>query len=319
MAKVRTAALAGAAALMLTLTPACKRQSTEQPAPVIIATVDGEPIYAYQIARELERFHVGEDAGPARVKLVRSILDGLVLERILLTEADRQKIEVSKEEATEALAQLARGYRARDFHEMIHHNYLTPGLLQNRVMDRLRIERLLELQVREIPQPTDEELAAYYQQNPERFSVPEQVRVRQIVVRTREEAEQLRERARHNTLFEELARKHSVAPEASRGGDLGYFGRGVMPPIFDQICFSMSPGDISDVVASEYGFHLFQMVEKRSAGNMSLEEARGDIVQELTEAKRQQAVNAYIEGLRARAKVVRDVDAAARLVEKEEA
>ena len=62
-----------------------------------------------------------------------------------------------------------------------------------------------------------------------------------------------------------LARKHSLSPDAKQGGDLGWFERGAMPPIFEQVCFALPEGKVSDVVASSYGFHLFKVIGRRPA------------------------------------------------------
>ncbi|MBN2361860.1 MAG: peptidyl-prolyl cis-trans isomerase [Deltaproteobacteria bacterium] len=314
----RAARLRALGALAAIALGACSRSATEPTPPEAVATVDGAPIFAYQLQRELRRFHAPDATAKSRVEVASALLENLILEKLLLAEADREQIAVAAEETAEEIERVARGYRPRDFQEMLHRNYLTPGLLGERVSERMRIERLLSSHAAASQPASDDELRAYYEANRGRFSVPEQVHARQIVVRTREEAEQLRERAA-KTAFEELARNYSIAPEASQGGDLGFFGRGVMPPIFDQICFALEPGTMSDVVPSEYGYHLFKLVEKRAAEQRSFDEAREDVALELAKERRRQAVQRYLAELQQRAKIVRQVDALARLVGAENA
>lgn len=310
--RVRAARLGalGAAAIALI---SCARSGTETPPPEVIATVDGAPIYAYQLQRELKRFAAPEATAASRVAVATALLDNLILEKLLLGEAEREKITVASEETAEEIERVGRGYRARDFQETLHRNFLTPSLLGERVADRMRIERLLSSHAAASQPASDDELRTYYEANRGRFSAPEQVHARQIVVRTREEAEQMHARAA-KTSFEELARNYSIAPEAAQGGDLGFFGRGVMPPVFDDVCFGLEPGTMSPVVASEYGYHLFKLIEKRPAEQRSFDEAREDVATELTKERRRLAVQGYLAELQQRAKIVRHVDALARLV-----
>jgi len=307
------AARLGALGTALIALGSCARPAPEASAPEVIATVDGAPIYGYQLQRELKRFNAPEATAASRVAVASALLDNLILEKLLLSEAEREQIVVASEETAEEIERVARGYRARDFQETLHRNFLTPSLLEERVADRMRIERLLSSHAAASQPASDDELRAYFEANRGRFSSPEQVHARQIVVRTREEAEQLHERAA-KTSFEELARNYSIAPEATQGGDLGFFGRGVMPPVFDEVCFALEPGTMSGVVASEYGFHLFKLIEKRPAEQRGFDEAREDVLVELTKERRRQAAQRYLAELQQRAKIVRHVDALARLV-----
>jgi parvulin-like peptidyl-prolyl isomerase len=286
--------------------------------PEVVATVDEQPIYAHQVLRELERYQARETEPAKRVALATAMLDKLVLEKVLLTEVKRRDIKVATEEVAEALEQATRGYRTRDLNQIMNLNYMTPGLFRDRVEDQLRIERLLMTAVSDGPPPEDDVLQAYYQTHSDRFQKPEQVRARQILVRTREEAQQLREHARTTESFEKLAREHSLAPEASKGGELGFFGRGVMPPVFDEVCFTLEPRAISEVVASDYGFHLFQVIDKRPAEIIPFDEAKSDIARELNALNRREAIAQFVAELKNHAKIVRNLEVLARLVGTEE-
>jgi len=299
------------AAGLLTLAAACSwlHPSDETPPPVVAAVVGTSPIYLYQLKRELSRYQSEALERTSQVTLAKALLDDMVLERVLLDEARRKGIEISAEEVTEARQRIAGGYRPGELHQLLHRNHMTPEVLEERLADHLRIERLIEAQIGPTEPPSEEALREYYAANPLRFEVPAQVRARQILVQTREEAEELRTRAKRGEPFERLARNYSLAPEASKGGDLGFFGRGVMPPVFDQVCFTLQPGEISDVVASEYGFHLFQVLEARPAETTSFEEARDQLMRDLTDRARQAAAERLVAQLREKAQVTIHVEA----------
>src|SRR5947208_7473454 len=113
-----------------------------------------------------------------------------------------------------------------------------------------------------------------YNNNSEQYTTPEQVRASHILLKTegndvaavKAKAEELLKQARAGADFAELARKNSDdEASAKNGGDLDYFGRGRMVPEFDQAVFAMKPGDISDLVKTQYGYHIIKLVDKKNA------------------------------------------------------
>ena len=147
------------------------------------------------------------------------------------------------------------------------------------------------------------EVRKYYQDNPQQFERPEQVRVRQIVVSTEAEAQQVLEQLQGNPDFAALAREKSTAPEAGQGGDLGYFSRGEMPAEFN-VVFALPKGGVSGVVKSPYGFHVFKLENKRPAGPLGLEEASPSIREKLTHEKQDRRYQQWLKELRSRTKFV---------------
>jgi peptidyl-prolyl cis-trans isomerase C len=133
-----------------------------------------------------------------------------------------------------------------------------------------------------------------YQAQPERFAVPEQVRVRHILLRgddAEARAQALLAQLRAGADFEALAREHSQDPgSAGRGGDLGFFGRGRMVPAFEEAAFALQqPGELSAPVRTEFGVHLLQLVQRRPAGRQPFDEVREALEQEVMQQLRAQA------------------------------
>ena len=159
---------------------------------------------------------------------------------------------------------------------------------------------------------TDREITRYYNENLARFSSPEQVQASHILFKTgpevdeaevRAKAESVLAQARSGTDFAELAQEHSEDTTAANGGDLGYFGRGKMVPEFDQVVFALPIGDISDLVQSQYGFHIIKVTGKQDAMTQPLEalreQIRGTLTQEKASAKVDEAVESAAEKLQA--------------------
>jgi peptidyl-prolyl cis-trans isomerase D len=129
-----------------------------------------------------------------------------------------------------------------------------------------------------------------YNNNSEQYTTPEQVRASHILLKTegkddaavKAKAEELLKQARGGADFAELARKNSEdEASAKNGGDLDYFGRGRMVPEFDQAVFAMQPGTVSDLVKTQYGYHIIKLVDKKNATTRPLTEVRQQLSDQL--------------------------------------
>jgi peptidyl-prolyl cis-trans isomerase C len=119
------------------------------------------------------------------------------------------------------------------------------------------------------------------------------------VVKSQEEARRVLAKIREGMSFDEAARRWSLSPDAKVGGDLGFFKRGMMPPVFDQTCFNLQPRQVSEVVSSEYGYHLFKVLDRRPAEQRPLQKVRGEVERLLLQMKREAAQQRTLLELRA--------------------
>jgi peptidyl-prolyl cis-trans isomerase D len=170
--------------------------------------------------------------------------------------------------------------------------------------------------------PTAQQIEAFYASNQQQFGNPEQVHAQHILLKTtgkdaaavRTQAESvLKEVKAAGADFPALARKYSE-DDASKpsGGDLGFFGRGSMVKAFEDAAFSMAPGQVSDLVQTEYGFHIIKALERRPAGQRPLAEVKDQISEQLKWQQAQERATALSTSLGARIKSPADLDAAAR-------
>jgi peptidyl-prolyl cis-trans isomerase D len=136
--------------------------------------------------------------------------------------------------------------------------------------------------------PADVEKA--YNDNLQQYTTPEQVRASHILLKTdgkddaavKAKAEDVLKQAKAGADFAALAKKYSEDEgSAKNGGDLDYFGRGKMVPEFDQAVFAMKPGDISDLVKSQFGYHIIKLVDKKAATSRPLNDVRAQITDQL--------------------------------------
>jgi peptidyl-prolyl cis-trans isomerase D len=129
-----------------------------------------------------------------------------------------------------------------------------------------------------------------YNNNIEQYTTPEQVRASHILFKTegkddaavKAKAEDVLKQAKAGADFAELAKKYSEDTDSAKnGGDLDYFGRGKMVPEFDQAVFAMQPGQISDLVKTQYGYHIIKLVDKKAATTRTLADVRQQIMDQL--------------------------------------
>jgi peptidyl-prolyl cis-trans isomerase D len=145
--------------------------------------------------------------------------------------------------------------------------------------------------------PADVERA--YNENIEQYSTPEQLRASHILLRTegkdeaavKAAAEDVLKQAKSGADFAALAKKYSDDEGTKeKGGDLDFFGRGRMVPEFDTAAFAMKPGEISDLVKTQYGFHIIKLVDKKGGTTKTIDEVRQQLTDQLSFEKAQQEV-----------------------------
>jgi peptidyl-prolyl cis-trans isomerase D len=188
-----------------------------------------------------------------------------------------------------------------------------------RVGEKRKIKFLLidveQLRAKTVVPPSDAE--KYYRQNEDRYTTPEQVRASHILLKTegkdeaavRAKAEALLNQAKSGADFAELAKKNSEdEASAKQGGDLDYFGRGRMVKEFEDVAFSLQPGQISDLVKSPFGFHIIKVVDKKPETKRPLADVRAQIADELAFQRAQEQAQTLADQIKPQITSAADLD-----------
>jgi peptidyl-prolyl cis-trans isomerase C len=292
---------------LLSLTFAACSQSSK-----VIAKVDGTSITAADLTAEMRLERGSYDPALLRTdanfeQFRKMAFDRLVQEAILLQEAKRLGVTASDEE----LAQIDdAGKEAQaTFKQVLAEQGIDAKRWREAQRRRLLIGKLIDAEVMEKIPVDQAKVDAYYKEHPQEFRENTQFHARQILVDTREEAERIHARLKKGDDFAELARNFSVSPDGKRGGDLGFFDAQAYPEAFANVCQQLAIGQVSDVVATPYGYQIFQLLEKRPARQRPFEEVRMQIKKHLQEEKIEEVFEPWLKGLTEKAKL--EIDDAA--------
>jgi len=236
----------------------------------------------------------------------------LVNQNLLLQEADRQGITPAEEDIDEQIEEIIAQFPSpAAFESQLGMAGLTIDRLREDIRRNLKIQKLVEAQLPDDLEASEEEIEEFYRENAGQFEREEQVEASHILIQVDpgeseeakaeklEEIQALRVRIEGGEDFAEVAREGSQDQGTKdRGGSLGFFGRGQMIPAFEEVAFSLEEGDLSDVVETQFGYHLILVTGKREAGTVPLEEVSDQIGMFLTNQKQQTIVGEYLRQLR---------------------
>lgn len=230
---------------------ACKRKPATPPD--VIARVGERMVTLADFKRYLDR-NAGTELAQLTPEVASAMLDQFLEEIIVSEYAASHGIEVPAEKIAAAVRTAA-------------------GVTVVEKRDEMRRETLIAKLSSEIPEPSAAELQAYYQKNQGEFRSGEEVRVRQILVRDEALAAEIVKKLKAGQPFGELSSAHSLAPNAKRGGEIGFVSRGELPKMFEEEIFRLQPGQFSEVIRTDSSFHIFQVDERRAAGMLDLQAA----------------------------------------------
>ncbi len=289
--------------ILLFLFTGCHDRS-EAVSPVLL-TVDGRAVTLEQFRSCFAKtLPADQSLSPEEQgDLERSFLVQTVDRELTMAEASRLNIVLSEGELEAAMAEARSDYPAEEFLALLAERGLSEKQWRQELEESLLMEKVVRQAVYSLVTVNDEDIAQYYQEHRDEFDRPEQVRARQIVVADETEGNRLLGELRHGADFAALAREHSLSPDAEDGGDLDFFARGEMPPEFDAVVFTLPEGQLSDLVKSEYGYHIFQVQERRPAVRLSLDTVRDTIREAIRGQNEEQAYQEWLRGLRERASI----------------
>jgi len=249
----------------------------------VVARVGERMVTLADFKRYLER-NTGTDLAQMGPEVASAMIDQYMEEIILAEYAAAHGVEIPAE-------QIAAAVRA------------DAGSTVMEKRDDMRRQKLIGNLSAEIPPAPDNELRAYYDQHINEFRSGEEVSVRQILVHDETLANQIEDKLKRGQSFEDLSSQFSLAPNAKKGGEIGFVGRGELPKMFEDEIFALKPGSVSGVIRTDSSFHIFKVDERRPPGvipfsaaapvlreRLKEEEVRNRIAELVARARKEMAV-----------------------------
>ena len=261
----------------------------------------------------------GQAIRPDMMMEARKMLLENLIDRELLYQQSRVKgISIKDAEVNEQFDRLKKQYPdEQSFKDSMAEDHLTEDTVKSRIRMNLAVQEFVEKEFGGKVDVTEAEAKAFYDGHPAYFTEPETIRASGILIKVdmksdaakkeeaRKKLEDIQRREKKGEDFAILAKDFSQDASAAQGGDLGTIPRGRMPKALDDAAFSLKPGEVSNVVETELGFHLIKVHEKKPEKVVPFKEAEEKIRQHLANQKLKQKVDEYLNEVKKTAKIER--------------
>jgi peptidyl-prolyl cis-trans isomerase C len=287
-----------------------------------VAVVNGVTISKDTYDRELNFFVRRAAPGGQQIPDVQmaqmksEVLESLIDRELLFQESKKKGIQVKSDAVSDQLQKIQQRYpNKEEFKKLLSNMGLTESDVQAQIERGMAIQELLDKEVTGKIKVSDEETKAFYDKNPQLFQQPEQIKASHILIKVQADApadqkaearkkiEDVQQKVKKGEDFATLAKTYSEGPSGPKGGDLGYFRRGQMVKPFEEAAFSLKPDETSEIVETQFGYHLIKVNDKKPAKKMTYTEVKDRLSENLKKQKQDSEANAYIETLRKDAKI----------------
>jgi len=288
--------------------------------------VDGVEISETAVRYELQRLvqfyaaHMSSAEIEAQMPLLRKkACQQAIGARLLIDEANALNIRVPSEEIDERLEEMIENVGGEDkFTAQLKEQGLARKQVVASIAQGLRVDKLVDTIAADVPDPTEEEMRAHFDTHRREYRLSDRVQAQHILVSPDSESEADKEVARSRLMeirqkivggadFGDQAAAHSACPSGREGGgSLGWFSRGMMVPEFDEAVFSMTVGELSEIIETPFGLHIIKKTASEPGGEAEFEDVKERVMDFLHHARRGEAIATHVEELKKKAVIEED-------------
>ncbi|MFC1621521.1 peptidylprolyl isomerase [Candidatus Omnitrophota bacterium] len=251
-----------------------------------------------------------------RDRLRIQILEELISAELLYQESKKSDLGNLNNKVNEQFENIKSGFASeKEFKDVLKERGVSEKELKEDIKKGLYIKAFLDSDVYAGVAVSEQDKQQEYEKNKDKLNIAEQVRASHILIAAKQDAsdevknsakakiEELRKRVLLGEDFAALAKANSQDGSAQNGGDLGYFGRGAMVKPFEDAAFGLEIGQTSQVVETQFGYHILKLTDKQAARTLSYEEIKPDIERFLLNQRKGEVLQKFVTGLRNKAKI----------------
>jgi len=263
---------------------------------------------------QLKNSYRGQELADKLNEMRRSLLNQLIEDRLVYQESVKMKIEILDNDVDEKVQEFKKRFKTNEeFNKIMIAQGMTMTKLREKYRQQLAIRRLQMAQVRSRVLVSPKEIEDFYVAHEEEFNMPEKIKLRSITIRktpdkqgkpdedAKSKSAQILADVKKGADFAKIAEAHSEDHNAASGGDLGFVGRGEMAKNIDEIVFALNLNDVSPLIESDIGYHIFKVEERQAGKKSSLEEARQFIHDVIFREKSQKRFGEWMKELKSKA------------------
>jgi peptidyl-prolyl cis-trans isomerase C len=318
------AALVSCGSFVAAAEPDVKKESAAAAAaPVIaapqgpVARVNGSVIDAIELRRAKKVLTRGQSVPVEQQAAVdKQAVEQLVSAELLYQAAAKLEIKDLEKQIDTKLAQGKTRFKDdQEFKKAIKDLEMDEKDLREYTRRDLLISRFVDTAFVAKTTIPDTEIRSFYDKNQDKFKRDESVKASHILIgvdgkataeekkKALEKAEKLKKELAGGADFALLAKDNSTCPSSKQGGDLGFFGKGQMVPSFEKAAFALKPGEISDIVETQFGYHIIKLTDKKAAEIADFKDVKAKIEEYLKGQKVNEAIQKYLEETKKTAKI----------------
>lgn len=291
--------------------PAAKVDAVFQGIPEVVAKVNGAPIKAIVFLRAKKALEKQQLSAEKRKELNELAIAQVVSTELLYQAGKKLTIkDLDKQVKDKLAATKARFSKPEDYAKSLKAADMDENEMKDYIRRTLIVNNLIQSTIASRIKVSDEDCSKFYENNKDKFTHGEMVRVSHILCsvasnasaadkkKASEKAEKLRAQLVKGADFAKLAKANSNGSNSKNGGDLNFISKGQMDPAFEKAAFSLKKGAISNVVETKLGYHIIKVTDTKKAGTESFKEVRPEIVDYLKDRQLTVAVSKFVTELR---------------------
>jgi len=282
------------------------------------AIVNGVEISGESVAFELDRlakFYMSHGMSMDEIKqnlpkLEEKALEQAIGAKLLLDRASQLDLPVSAADIDAEVAKVITQVGGEEnYQKALSAQNITEADFRKELEKGARVNRLVEQACSGVPEPTEDEVSSFFEAHKAEFVEEPKVLCQHILVKGTsaeafEKIRAIRERIVNDGAdFAKEAKEHSDCPSGQEGGSLGWFGRGMMVPEFDKAAFEMKKGEVSDIVTTQFGYHIIYKADEKGGTAQTLVDVHDQVKDLLRHEARGRAMDAFVAELKADAKI----------------